>query len=182
MKLRRFCPPAACCAPVIGVCLASTLMSGPAMKALSPAPVRIATRTSSSVFTCSKAVRSSCIVLSFKVFRTEGLLTVIKAMPSFFSNRRFSNILDYLGRWGRHVQAFDVRRAPGEDCLLIDVTFVRNFAGIDRRRFLEKKSTPGKARGSAAIGLKPGEAFTHARANPFIRNKCRNRRIGQIRA
>src|SRR6267142_5842920 len=82
---------------------------------------------------------------------------------------------DYVIMSRRHVQAFDVRRAPGEDCSLIDVTFVRNFAGIDRRRFLEKKSTPGKARGSAAIGLKPGEAFTHARANPFIRNKCRNR-------
>src|SRR5262249_43059762 len=82
---------------------ASSLISAPATNAFSPAPVRITTRTAASFLACSKPAPSSRTVAELSAFRTAGRLTVMIAIASRFSYKRFSNIPP-------SVQWFGIRR------------------------------------------------------------------------
>src|SRR5262245_27260814 len=68
-------------------------MSAPAMNAFSPEPVRITPRTVSSSRASSNAVLRSFQVAPFNAFKTFGRLSVMYAMPFFFSYRRFSSVI-----------------------------------------------------------------------------------------
>src|SRR6266487_2358071 len=67
-------------------------MSAPAMNALSPAPVRITPRTSSSSRAASNAARRSAHVFPFSALRTLGRLSVTYALAPFFSYKTFSSV------------------------------------------------------------------------------------------
>src|SRR6266446_3699858 len=67
-------------------------MSAPAMNALSPDPVRITPRTSSSWRASSTAARRSSHVFPFSALRTLGRLSVTYAMAPFFSYNTFSSV------------------------------------------------------------------------------------------
>ena len=76
----RMCwPRCECSRPPTGVCTASSLMSAPAMKALSPAPVTITARTASSCFSARIARRSSSSVSLLSALRFSGRLMVTTA-------------------------------------------------------------------------------------------------------
>src|SRR6266436_9841879 len=60
-------------------------MSAPAMKALSPAPVRITPCTDASAFASSNAARKSVHVGVLSALSTLGRLTVTYAIEHFFS-------------------------------------------------------------------------------------------------
>src|SRR5262245_22779091 len=68
-------------------------MSAPAMNAFSPEPVRITPRTVSSSRASSNAVLKSFQVAPLRAFKTLGRLSVMYAMPFFFSYRRFSSVI-----------------------------------------------------------------------------------------
>src|SRR5258706_13222879 len=72
-------------------------MSAPAMNALSPAPVRITPRTSSSFWASSNAARRSSHVFPFSALRTLGRLSVTYAMAPFFSYKTFSSVRAAVG-------------------------------------------------------------------------------------
>src|SRR5947208_86928 len=98
-------PMSACSRPLVGVWTASSLMSAPATKALSPAPVRITARTLSSCFRSSTARRSSSIVCEFSALRTLGRLTVTTAIAPSRSRRRLSKAIAVLQRKRIHQPA-----------------------------------------------------------------------------
>src|SRR2546425_2711270 len=70
------CPKRLDCCAATGVIRASSLMSAPAMNALSPLPVRMTPRTAASSRASSNAVRKSSQVLWFRAFSTFGRLSV----------------------------------------------------------------------------------------------------------
>ena len=65
--------------PVTAVARDSSLMSAPAMNALSPAPVSRMTRTSGSASSAATAASMAPSVASFRALRTAGRLTVMVA-------------------------------------------------------------------------------------------------------
>src|SRR5262249_14376743 len=94
------CPTSACSRPAGGVCRASSLMSAPATKAFSPAPVMTIARTSWSRLNSSAARSSSSSVAVFSAFRTLGRLMVTVATRASRSRRRLSKgmkRLNYIG-------------------------------------------------------------------------------------
>src|SRR5207249_9896397 len=75
---------------------ASSLMSAPAMNALSPAPVRMTPRTAASSCASSNAALRSSHVLLFRALRTFGRLRVTQAMAPFLAYKivsRFSSVV-----------------------------------------------------------------------------------------
>ena len=76
--------------PWSGVITASSLMSAPATKAFSPAPVRITTPTSAFSRSEEKTAWISRTVFSFSAFNTLGRLIVTRATRSWISRIRFS--------------------------------------------------------------------------------------------
>src|SRR5579859_921655 len=84
-RSRTSCPARLDCSASTAVKCASSLMSAPATKALSPAPVTMTPRTVSSSRASSKAVRRSAQVALLRAFSTFGRLIVTYAMASLFS-------------------------------------------------------------------------------------------------
>src|SRR5882757_5692084 len=72
-------------------------MSAPAMKALSPAPVRITPRTEASALASSNAARKSIQVGVLSALSTFGRLTVTQAIEPFFSYWTFASTNAALG-------------------------------------------------------------------------------------
>ena len=66
------------------------MMSAPAMKVFSPAPVTTIARTEASASSASKACANSLRVFALSAFITLGRLIVTMAMPAVFSTSRFS--------------------------------------------------------------------------------------------
>src|SRR4029077_6234470 len=91
-------PARACSRPLVGVCTASSLMSAPATNDLSPAPVRMTTRTLSSCFRSRRTRRSSSSVCVFSALSTFGRLIVTMATALSRSNRRLSKAMANLDR------------------------------------------------------------------------------------
>src|SRR6266700_3200668 len=83
-------------------------MSAPAMNALSPAPVRITPRTSSSSRASSNAARRSSHVFPFSALRTLGRLSVTYAMAPFFSYNTFSSVRPARGVAGGVIVAIEL--------------------------------------------------------------------------
>ena len=85
MRSSTSCPKRLDSSASSAVACASSLMSAPAIKALSPAPVRMTPRTASSSRASSNAVRRSVQVGVFRALSTLGRLTVTvgDARPSF---------------------------------------------------------------------------------------------------
>src|SRR5258705_10398454 len=73
-------------------------MSAPAMKALSPAPVRITPCTDASALASSKAARKSVQVGVLSALSTLGRLTVTYAIEPFFSYWTFASANAALGK------------------------------------------------------------------------------------
>src|SRR4051812_35721911 len=101
-------PRIACLRPPAGVCVASSLMSAPAMNDFSPAPVRITARTASSCFSSRTARRSSSSVWVLSALRTLGRLTVRTATPPSRAIRRLSKVVAMSERERIHQPAEDV--------------------------------------------------------------------------
>ena len=76
MRSSTPCPKRLDCSASNAVTCASSLMSAPAMKALSPAPVRMTPRIAASSRASSNAVRRSFHVGVFRALSTLGRLTV----------------------------------------------------------------------------------------------------------
>src|ERR1700733_10287659 len=83
-------------------------MSAPAMKALSPAPVRMTPRTEASFFTSSKAVCKSVQVGVFSALSTLGRSIVTYAIDPFFSYRTLASANAVLGEDSGTVAGDDV--------------------------------------------------------------------------
>src|SRR5712692_2453118 len=113
-------PVSACSRPLVGVCTASSLMSAPATKALSPAPVTMTTRTVSSCFSSSIRRRSSSTDSLWSALRTLGRLIVTIATgppePSR-SSKRCCSVMADLERERIHQPAEDESRhdEPGKE-------------------------------------------------------------------
>src|SRR5882724_13110908 len=73
-------------------------MSAPAMKALSPAPVRITPCTDASAFASSNAACKSVQVGVLSALSTLGRLTVTQAIEPFFSYWTFASANAALGK------------------------------------------------------------------------------------
>jgi hypothetical protein len=83
IRSKTACPRRARARPVTAVARDSSLMSAPAMKALSPAPVSRMTRTSGSASRLVTAASMSPRVASFNALRTAGRLMVsVATAPS----------------------------------------------------------------------------------------------------
>src|SRR5215831_15706531 len=79
MRSNRRCPMSEKSRPPAAVCSLSSLMSAPATKALSPAPVTMTTRRLSSAENSAIAASSSLSIARFSAFSTCGLLNVTRA-------------------------------------------------------------------------------------------------------
>src|ERR1700687_1189922 len=93
MRSNTCCPASAWSRPDAGVCTASSLMSAPATNDLSPAPVRITARTSSSRFKSRATRRSSSRVRALRALRTLGRLIVTSATAPSRSRSRLSTVM-----------------------------------------------------------------------------------------
>jgi hypothetical protein len=83
--LMTFWPNSAKFLALSGLKVASSLISAPATKALSPAPVRIRTRIFSSAATWSRASDNSASNAPFNAFNAFGRLNVTVEIPSLTS-------------------------------------------------------------------------------------------------
>ena len=84
------CPAVACALPWAGDCTASSLMSAPATKAFSPAPVSTMARTDASARSVAITCPSSAIVGALSAFIFAGRLMVTTATAPSRSSSRFS--------------------------------------------------------------------------------------------
>src|ERR1700760_1356859 len=93
-------------------------MSAPAMKALSPAPVRITPCTEVSAFASSNADRRSVQVGVLSALSTLGRLTVTYAIGPFFSYRTLASARVALGKESGAVAGEGVNNAASEAMII----------------------------------------------------------------
>src|ERR1700688_1770266 len=97
---------------------ASSLMSAPAMKALSPAPVRITPCTDASAFASSNAVFKSVHVGVLSALSTLGRLIVTWAIDAFFWYNTFASANAALGKELGTVAGEEVNDAACETIII----------------------------------------------------------------
>src|SRR3954454_15931842 len=88
-------------------------MSAPAMKALSPAPVKTTPRTAASSRASSNAARKSSQVRWLSALSTLGRLSVTYAMPAVFSYESVSNVGAAIGAFMTSSPSHE-RAEPGD--------------------------------------------------------------------
>src|SRR5262249_20210627 len=159
---------------------ASSLMSAPAMKALSPAPVRITPRTAASSRASSKTVFKSSHVRWLSAFSTFGRLSVTKAMAFFFSYATVSRVdVAAVGVISVRLlrQRYSDERAEPGDRLADDqvLHLERTFVGIERLGIREEaRHVVVDDDAVAAEQLsRPGDRLAH----PGRRERLRQRRL-----